>query len=506
MAAAAASPGPSGPTTGPSASTPGPSASTPGPSAPTTGPSAPTTGPSASTPGPSDSTPGPGPSASTPGPSDSTPGSAAPGRRKRLNKNKKKSWNKHSDVREVEEFLEDVRLQERIVGGLVSEKTDDSLYFVDTGDDKKDLIHNKGKLKPLWVDLVLQSDSKVAVPKDILAHQIPNSRKLRKKADQEKRFGIVRRKERLLYARLKKPAVKTKPGANNNPSRGFYDLWSNTNPLDQELEGKEEWFLEQTKRKRPKRPIKQQQKPSQVSAIEVIAPGGSYNPTFESHQALLLAAHEVEVKKRRIEEKINRQVCLPPAAELPTQETVLQELCQGLLEESEGEEQEPDTHPSGNTEAAEGPVWNVFSCEKKTEKDRKREKIFKRQELRIKEQKQARERQQQLFRLRSIKGEVRQLELRRAEKKAERTEKRKVEANKPRRLGRLKYQDPDLDVKLSDELAGSLRALKPEGSILADRFKSLQKRNLIEPRQRAKFKRKHKLKYVEKRAFREITL
>ncbi|GCC41989.1 hypothetical protein chiPu_0026409, partial [Chiloscyllium punctatum] len=45
----------------------------------------------------------------------------------------------------------------------------------------------------------------------------------------------------------------------------------------------------------------------------------------------------------------------------------------------------------------------------------------------------------------------------------------------------------------------------PEGSILADRFKSFQKRNLIEPRIRAKFKRKHKLKYVEKRAFREVT-
>uniref|UniRef100_H3C145 Ribosome biogenesis protein NOP53 n=1 Tax=Tetraodon nigroviridis TaxID=99883 RepID=H3C145_TETNG len=67
------------------------------------------------------------------------------------------------------------------------------------------------------------------------------------------------------------------------------------------------------------------------------------------------------------------------------------------------------------------------------------------------------------------------------------------------------FQAQDLEVKLSDELAGSLRQLKPEGSVLTDRFKSLQKRNLIEPRERAKFKRKYKLKYVEKRAFREIS-
>lgn len=43
-------------------------------------------------------------------------GSASLGRRKRVNKNKKKNWNKYSDVQDVEEFLEDVRLQERAAG------------------------------------------------------------------------------------------------------------------------------------------------------------------------------------------------------------------------------------------------------------------------------------------------------------------------------------------------------------------------------------------------------
>lgn len=36
--------------------------------------------------------------------------------RKRVNKNKKKNWNKHSDINDVEEFLEDVRHQERTTG------------------------------------------------------------------------------------------------------------------------------------------------------------------------------------------------------------------------------------------------------------------------------------------------------------------------------------------------------------------------------------------------------
>lgn len=38
------------------------------------------------------------------------------GRRKRVNKNKKKNWNKHSDIQDIEEFLDDVRLQERATG------------------------------------------------------------------------------------------------------------------------------------------------------------------------------------------------------------------------------------------------------------------------------------------------------------------------------------------------------------------------------------------------------
>lgn len=38
------------------------------------------------------------------------------GRRKRVNKNKKKNWNKHVDVNDVEDFLEDVRHQERTTG------------------------------------------------------------------------------------------------------------------------------------------------------------------------------------------------------------------------------------------------------------------------------------------------------------------------------------------------------------------------------------------------------
>nr|XP_008123428.1 PREDICTED: glioma tumor suppressor candidate region gene 2 protein-like [Anolis carolinensis] len=86
-------------------------------------------------------------------------------------------------------------------------------------------------------------------------------------------------------------------------------------------------------------------KPSNLPAVEVIAPGGSYNPSFQSHQALLLQAHEVEVKRQKAEDKLERQLSFPTAAEAPTQETVFQEQCERLLEEE-----------SDNEERQEGPL------------------------------------------------------------------------------------------------------------------------------------------------------
>ena len=43
----------------------------------------------------------------------------------------KKNWKKHSDIKDVEDYLDDKRLQER-TGGIVAEKKDDQLFFLDS--------------------------------------------------------------------------------------------------------------------------------------------------------------------------------------------------------------------------------------------------------------------------------------------------------------------------------------------------------------------------------------
>ncbi|XP_069859575.1 ribosome biogenesis protein NOP53-like isoform X1 [Dipodomys merriami] len=445
-------------------------------------------------------------------------------RRRRGPRNRKRGWRRLAEEPlglEVDQFLEDVRLQERTAGGLLSEAPNEKLFFLDTGPKEKERARKTRVQKkphrlqrPLRVDLTLENTSKVLAPKDILAHQVPNAKKLRRKEELWEKLakqGQVPREVRRAQARLlNPPAAKAKPGPQDTTERPFYDLWTPDNPLDRPLAGQDEFFLEQTKKKGVRRPPRLHVKPSQAPAVEVMPAGASYNPTFQDHQALLLAAHEVEVQRQKEAEKLERQLALPTAEQAATQETVFREMCEGLLEESDGEEEgeghprAPDDDDDDGVEARR--TTATATAEKKTEQQRRREKAARRKRALQAALRAARLQHQELFRLRGIKAQValRLAEL--ARRRERRRLQRLAEADKPRRLGRLKYQDPDIDVQLSSELSGSLRTLKPEGNILRDRFKSFQRRNMIEPRERAKFKRKYKVKLVEKRAFREIQL
>lgn len=67
------------------------------------------------------------------------------------------------------------------------------------------------------------------------------------------------------------------------------------------------------------------------------------------------------------------------------------------------------------------------------------------------------------------------------EKKKNRTEIRIKQKTEPRRLARKKFEAEEVPIPESTESLGNLRKLKPEGSVLVDRFKSLQKRNILAP-------------------------
>ncbi|XP_066065320.1 ribosome biogenesis protein NOP53 isoform X2 [Chamaea fasciata] len=441
---------------------------------------------------------------------------AASRRRCRGPRNRKKGWKRWGGPearlgREIGDFLEDVGLQERAAGGLISEQPNEGLFFLDTGSAPKGRRLKKRPQKPLHVELVLQPLSKVPPPKNIGAHQIPNGRKEKRRREfwaKKAQKGIFPRGERRLRARLglggtpKAPpspprAPKAPELGRSDPHRAFYDIWGDGNPLDAPLAGQDPWYLQQTK-KQPVAPPRLQARPSPLPPVEVIGGGGSYNPPFREHQALLRRALQVELRRRREEEKVERRLKVTEAP--PSEEAVLQEQLQGLQEEEEEEEEEEEQEerPQERPGTREQPG-------RKTQRQRRRER-----ELRARAAARARarlalQRSQGLFQLRSLRRALRLRELQLQQRRLQRQRQRELREREPKRLGRLRYQEPGPEVQLSEELPESLRRLRPEGSVLRDRFKSFQRRNMIEPRERAKFRRRYRVKLVEKRSFRSIT-
>jgi len=75
----------------------------------------------------------------------------------------------------------------------------------------------------------------------------------------------------------------------------------------------------------------------------------------------------------------------------------------------------------------------------------------------------------QFYSIKKIKKELREFEKQEEEKKI--YNKEKLEKRVPR-IGILKADmNPDQEIKLSDELVGTLRQLVPEGNVLTDRLK-----------------------------------
>merc|ERR1712080_475178 len=111
-------------------------------------------------------------------------------------------------------------------------------------------------------------------------------------------------------------------------------------------------------------------------------------------------------------------------------------------------------------------------------------------------------REMEVMRVKSLKKELSKEDQKTLENQ-ERREKQRVEKMAgPIQLSNYKYEPQELELKLSDELTGNLRNLSPEGSLLEDRFKSMQRRNMIEVRVKQKTVRKLKRKKVEKRGHR----
>ncbi|KAK7485015.1 hypothetical protein BaRGS_00023793 [Batillaria attramentaria] len=340
-------------------------------------------------------------------------------RKRKLGKNKKKSW-RAVDITETEEFLEDQRFQLRTTG-LVAEKADDQLFLVDKTKEEAN-----------------------TVPKKLSALTLATEEK---KANSFTRCQAVKQRKQALQekaAQLKKK---------NCLPQFEHDLWDGDGD-----DGADDYYLEVTKKRRVKPPVK----PTSTTkpAVEPPHPGASYNPAYDDHQDLLLQAHAVEMKKEKEEQRIYNALDakFPSLAERPSEATWLEEMSGGLFAY---EEQDGETQTGDDDRVSVNPP--VSRAQRKTKKEKRKAQEAKAERQKLLKKKEKKLRENMVFRIPTL----------------------------------------HLELKLSNELVGSLRHLKPEGHLLEDRYKSLQKRNIIEPRKKVR-RTKVKKKTFQRKSHRNV--
>lgn len=99
-----------------------------------------------------------------------------------------------------------------------------------------------------------------------------------------------------------------------------------------------------------------------------------------------------------------------------------------------------------------------------------------------------------LYKLRAIKTAIDKTEQKAQKMREKRQKVSTLKAKEPKRVGPMKYEDTDLEFNRPETISGNLVLMKKEGNLLADRFKSLQKRNLLAPSKLIVIRKKAKVK------------
>ena len=232
---------------------------------------------------------------------------------------------------------------------------------------------------------------------------------------------------------------------------------------------------------------------SVVPAVLLPDPGASYIPDEEEHGRLLEKVERGEARRLRAERRVRhslRGMRRMSGRDIKREEE--KQMREGLCDELS---RESDSGESGGSTAA--PAAINTKSNKKKKKKRKGLALERRRETLDRDKRKLEKRQSED--IRNISSLTKRLD-------SEVSRKRKrFSAPLTKRLGRLRYREAARDFQLSSEIAASLRGLVSEGSLLRDRYRSLQKRNIIEVRVKCRGKRKYKLKTFLKNSYKEDT-
>ncbi|CAK9806385.1 Ribosome biogenesis protein NOP53 [Anthophora plagiata] len=423
-------------------------------------------------------------------------------KKRKVSKKNKKAWRKHVDTRDVDKFLEDSRLEERL--GSFTTRKDSELFEVSAKPEvlpkklQRELLKSK---EPRCFNILKPH---TAVPDPITKRnrvrtkeERKNALVLKKEAIRKSR-GILKLKEKL---KLKNRMIAmTKRLA--KPKRGEFnsDVWKEKIANDVDIE----WLSSDTIRhtlthfgvKKKRLPNSLHKKPSVLPAVEAPHPGMSYNPSFDDHQSLLhkVAQKELElIKEEKHLERVTTKMFKKVSPE-EKENNMIKELSEGLKlvnsqDSKENEDEDEDKDPT--VKSINPPVKNVKKTRVQRRKQREQKELaFKQQQKKVEKRKIS-----DIYRLKLLDRQLSAKERKIKMLREKRLKRKALEAMGTKTLSRIKFEPSEPDFQLAAELTGNLRNSEPTGNLLKDRFKSLQQRNIVAPsklklkRDKAKVKR-----------------
>ncbi|KAG2237690.1 ribosome biogenesis protein Nop53/GLTSCR2 [Thamnidium elegans] len=407
----------------------------------------------------------------------------------------KKAWRKNVDITDIEEGQEELRSIERIVGHN-KELKNEELFTIDVAGDSG-VKRKLAKDRPLRIDQILDQRSAVPAVKSKNAFKKPETTQVIESKHEFKSVDkILKRKSDAPI----KPVSKKKVKVSTDKS---YDLWDE--PAAAEQQPNTDFLPVKAKLRVPKTVTEKPAGLIHLAAVDTPEGGHSYNPDVIEHQKLLVKANEVEERKIEVLKKLQEQLSYRDELKLLAGELSNTEItAEGKIISTavDEEEQEEDLEDKPTDDKA---TKKRKAAERKTRAQRHKSHRLATEELEKKQKLQERAIRQQIDILRQIEEElkIKNEELKiNAEKRGERQAEEEKKGLK--KLGKYTVPELPVDVQLTDELCETLRQLKPEGNMFRERFHSIQKRNIIEPRIPVIPSRKYKLKEYERRGYKNF--
>eukprot|EP01024_Parvocaulis_polyphysoides_P063076 TRINITY_DN7263_c0_g1_i3.p1 TRINITY_DN7263_c0_g1~~TRINITY_DN7263_c0_g1_i3.p1 ORF type:complete len:390 (-),score=48.41 TRINITY_DN7263_c0_g1_i3:195-1364(-) len=304
--------------------------------------------------------------------------------------------------------------------------------------------------------------------------------------------------------RIKQPnlQIKSKLASSKKPSRPIsekiqgsqlYDLWESDSKLQQNNFDSDLWDVKLMEKKHKPQKLK-----LDIPILEELQnPGCSYNPEETEREKMLDTIYEDEMQQQKRAAAQKLEVQMVPASQLGN------DRIQQILEQVNTQENQDEENVNQEEVALPEDFFGQQQQQvndRKTKPQRNKEKRLKMNERLRSAQETLKRQRRQIDDVKVIQFQISQEEKRTNQTTLQRLARLRQKLQQAPRLGRLKFEPMNDYILAKDEVGGGLRRLQSCSLLALDRYKSLQKRGLIEPGKRIGFHKKKKIKYMEKDA------